>query len=109
MERSHRQAGRGVTVTPLASVGWSESIPALVAAVVGAHFLPLVPVLGDPHLRLLGAVVCAVAAAGLVVGLATSVAPAVVVGPGTGAALLGYAILALALARASGRGGSGGP
>lgn len=88
-------AAAGLGAWALSAADRSEWIPVLVAAVVGAHFFPLVPVLGDPRLRVLGAVICAVAAAGLVVGLATDVEPALVVGPGTGAALLGYAVLTL--------------
>ncbi len=89
-------AAAGLGAWLLSVAGWSEFIPVLVAAVVGAHFFPLVPVLGDPHLRVLGAVVCAVAAAALVVGLATSVTAGLVAGAGTGLALLGYAVTALA-------------
>lgn len=87
-------AGLGALL--LAVAGWSEFVPVLVGAVVGAHFVPLAPVLRDPWLRPLGAAVCAVAVAALIVGLASSVPAGQVVGTGTGLLLLGYAILALA-------------
>ncbi|MEU8818403.1 hypothetical protein [Actinoplanes sp. NPDC048796] len=68
---------------------------------VGLHFFPLAPVLGSPRLRVLGAVVCAVALVALIAGLAGSVAPGLVAGVGTGLALLGYVVPALV--RASGQ------
>lgn len=87
-------AGLGAVLLSLADR--NAYIPALVAFVVGAHFFPLVPVLRDPGLRALGAVVCAVAVAALVAGLATSVEPGLVAGIGTGLALLTYGVVALA-------------
>jgi hypothetical protein len=89
-------AAAGLGALLLSWAGWSEYVPVLVGAVVGAHFFPLVRVLRDPQLRLLGAVVCAVALAGLIAELATSVPAGSVVGVGTGLALLGYAVMALA-------------
>ncbi|MFF5076830.1 hypothetical protein ACFY36_07245 [Actinoplanes sp. NPDC000266] len=85
----------GVGALILSSVGQSAYTPALVSAVVGLHFFPLVPVLGDPRLRVLGAVVCVVAVAALIAGLATSAAPGLVAGVGTGLALLIYAVLSI--------------
>lgn len=87
-------AGLGALLLVLA--GWSALVPVLVGAVVGAHFVPLAPVLRDPWLRPLGAAVCAVAVAALIVELASSVSAGLVVGAGTGLLLLGYAVLALA-------------
>ena len=86
-------AGCGALLLALA--GWSAFIPVLVAAVVGAHFVPLAPVLRDPLLRPLGAAVCLVALVALIVHLASSVSAGQVAGPGVGLVLLGYAILAL--------------
>jgi hypothetical protein len=86
-------AGLGAVLLSLADR--SEYIPVLVAAVAGAHFFPLVPVLDDPLLRPLGAVVCVAAFAGLVVGLTTSVPAGTVAATGTGLALLGYAVITL--------------
>lgn len=71
-------------------------IPVWICAVVGMHFFPLSPVLGDPALRWLGVLVTAVAVAALFIGLYTGVAPSSVAGPGAGLALLAYATLALA-------------
>ncbi|MFU8873520.1 hypothetical protein [Micromonospora sp. SL4-19] len=90
-------AGLGAWLLGLA--GWSAFIPVLVSAIVGAHFVPLAPVLRDPLLKPLGGAVCLVALAGLVVGLASSVPAGLVVGTGTGLLLLGYAIMALGRAR----------
>ncbi|XVU22177.1 hypothetical protein ACQPZJ_33570 [Actinoplanes sp. CA-054009] len=88
-------AAAGAGALLLALAGQSAYTPALISAVVGLHFFPLVPVLGDPRLRVLGAVVCAVAVVALIAGLATSIAPGLIAGTGTGLALLAYAVLAL--------------
>ena len=88
-------AAAGLGALLLSLVGRPEYIPVLVAAVVGAHFFPLVRVLHDPLLRPLGVVIGAVASAALVTGLATSVDAGLVAGAGTGLALLGYAVMAL--------------
>src|SRR5689334_8445639 len=57
-------AGLGALVLSLA--GFTAYTPVLISAVVGLHFFPLAPVLRDPGLRVLGAVVCAVAVAALI-------------------------------------------
>ncbi|MEH0974264.1 hypothetical protein V6U77_24340 [Micromonospora sp. CPCC 205546] len=88
-------AAAGLGAALLALVGLSEFVPVLVCAVVGLHFLPLVPVLRDPVLWLLGAAMCVVALAGLVTALATAVSAGLVVGTGAGLLLLGYAVLVL--------------
>lgn len=80
----------------LGRLGRPDYIPVWVAVVVGVHFVPLAPVLGDPLLRPLAVVTCAVAIVGLVTGLATDTAPSLVVGVGTGLLLLGYSLQALA-------------
>jgi hypothetical protein len=64
--------------------------------VVGVHFLPLAPVLGDPLLRPPGVAMCGVALAGLVVALLSAVSAGLVIGTGAGLMLLGYAVMALA-------------
>ncbi len=87
-------AGLGALLLALA--GWSTLVPVLVGTVVGAHFVPLAPVLRDPMLRPLGAAVCLVALAALIVEFSSSVSAGQVVGPGTGLLLLGYAVMALA-------------
>ncbi|MGN9809013.1 hypothetical protein ACTMSW_06610 [Micromonospora sp. BQ11] len=79
----------------LAAAGRSAFIPVLVCAVVGLHFFPLAPLLGDPLLRPLGVALCAVALAGLVTGLTTGVSAGLVVGTGAGSLLLVYAFRSL--------------
>ena len=80
----------------LALAGRSAFTPVLIGAVVGAHFIPLAPVLRDPGLRPLGAAVVVVALAALVVELASPVSGSLVAGAGIGVLLLGYAVAALA-------------
>ena len=80
----------------LGLAGWSAYIPMLIGAVVGAHFIPLAPVLRDPGLRPLGAAVVLVALIALVVELASSGSGSQVTGAGIGVLLLGYAVAALA-------------
>jgi hypothetical protein len=94
-------AAAGLGALLLALAGWSEFIPVAVGVAVGMHFVPLAAVLRDPPLRPLGAAVCVVALAGLVVGVASSVSPGKIVGAGTGLLLLGYAVMALLRARGS--------
>ncbi len=85
----------GLGALLLAFAGWPAFIPVLVGAVVGAHFVPLAPLLRDPLLRPLGAAVCLVALVALIAELASSVSAGQVVGSGTGLLLLGYAVMAL--------------
>ncbi|MEE6258271.1 hypothetical protein [Plantactinospora sonchi] len=85
----------GIGAAVLSVAGWTGFIPALISFVVGAHFLPLAPVLRDPLLRPLGVAVCVVAVASLLVGLASSASVGLVAGAGTGLLLLGYAVTAL--------------
>ncbi|GLY23469.1 hypothetical protein Misp04_32010 [Micromonospora sp. NBRC 101691] len=88
-------AAAGLGAALLGLVGWSAFIPVLVSAVVGLHFLPLAPLLGDPLLRPLGLAVCLVALVGLVAGLVSSGLVPLLVGTGTGLLLLGHAFVAL--------------
>ncbi|MEV4657914.1 hypothetical protein [Micromonospora sp. NPDC049301] len=88
-------AAAGLGAAVLAAADLSEYIPVLVCAVVGLHFFPLAPLLRDPLLRPLGVALCVVAAAGLVVALASAVSAGLVVGTGAGLLLLGYAVQAL--------------
>ncbi|MEU9510083.1 hypothetical protein AB0D32_27810 [Micromonospora sp. NPDC048170] len=88
-------AAAGLGAVVLALAGWSEFVPVLVCAVVGLHFFPLVPLLRDPLLWLLGAAMCVVALAGLVTALASAVPAGLVVGTGAGLLLLAYSVLAL--------------
>ncbi|PWR07971.1 hypothetical protein DKT68_17445 [Micromonospora acroterricola] len=95
-------AAAGLGAAVLAAAGWSEYIPVLVCALVGLHFFPLAPLLRDPLLRPLGVALCVVAAAGLVVALASAVSAGLVVGTGAGLLLLGYAVQALVRAHGPG-------
>ena len=86
-------AGAGAAI--LGVTGLADWIAVWVCAVVGAHFLPLARVFGDPVLVALGAALMAVAAAALVVGLATTTAPTTVAGPATGACLVVAGVVTL--------------
>ncbi|RAO35744.1 hypothetical protein PSN13_02165 [Micromonospora saelicesensis] len=88
-------AAAGLGAAVLVAANWSEYVPVLVCLVVGLHFFPLAPLLRDPLLRPLGAALCLVAVAGLVIGLASAVSAGLVVGVGAGVLLLGYAVQAL--------------
>ncbi|MGC4808442.1 hypothetical protein [Micromonospora sp. DT233] len=88
----------GLGAAALAALGHSAYAPVLVGGVVGAHFFPLAPLLRDPRLPLLGVATCLVALAGLVVGLASAVAPGLVVGVGLGLLLWAYGVWALVTA-----------
>lgn len=88
----------GLGAAGLGLAGYPDAIPVWICAVVGAHFIPLAPVLRDPWLVPLGLALLVVAAAGLVVALTTTTPASFVVGVGTGLLLLGYAITALATA-----------
>ena len=86
-------AGAGAAI--LGVTGLADWIAVWVCAVVGAHFLPLARVFGDPVLVALGAALMAVAAAALVVGLAATTAPTTVAGPATGACLVVAGVVTL--------------
>jgi hypothetical protein len=90
----------GVGAAVLAVAGQGDFIPVWVCAVVGVHFFALARLLADPLLVPLGASVTVVALVALVAGLATGVAPSTVTGVGAGTLLTGFALAALAGARA---------
>jgi hypothetical protein len=85
-------AGAGV----LGGTGQSKWIPVWICFGVGVHFFPLATTLRNPTLRPLGALLIAVAAAALVTGLASSVAPSTITGPGAGLCLLAFGLATLA-------------
>ncbi|WP_256107669.1 hypothetical protein [Streptomyces sp. ODS05-4] len=89
--------------------GVPELIPPLVALVVGLHFVPLAAVFEQPRLRTAAALLCAVAAAGLVVlafgGSATQVRTLV----GSGCALTLWAMAAWTVRGPRAAGPSGRP
>jgi len=62
---------------------------------VGLHFFPLARVLANPSLRPLAALITAAAAAALVVGLSSTVAPSTITGPGAGLCLLAFGVATL--------------
>lgn len=80
----------------MGAVGLGDWIPVWICAGVGIHFLPLARLFDDLRLVPLGVAVTAVAAAALVVGLATDVAPSTVTGLGAGVLLVAAGIAALA-------------
>jgi hypothetical protein len=65
---------------------------------VGVHFFPLASTLQNPSLRPLG-VLLIVAAAAVGAGLASSVAPSSITGPGAGLCLLGFGVATLLINR----------
>ena len=85
--------GAGAAV--LGVTGQSQWIPVWVCFGVGAHFFPLATTLQNPTLRPLGALLVAVAAAALVTGLASAVAPSTVTGLGAGLCLLAFGLATL--------------
>jgi formiminotetrahydrofolate cyclodeaminase len=70
--------------------------------VVAIHFFPLTNVLHNPRLPRLAWATLAVTVAALIVGLVTSVNPAVVTGAGGGVCLLGFALDSVAAALRTG-------
>jgi hypothetical protein len=84
-----------VGVVVLSATGAPAYGPVWICAVVGIHFFPLAAVFRDPTLRWLGAAVTAVAAAALLTGAFTEVAPGSVTGPGAGSVLIAFATLVL--------------
>jgi len=71
--------------------GQARYLAPWICLVVGVHFWPLAPVLNNPLLIALGAVLVAVAVAGMVSARRTDVAPSAVAGAGAGVALLAAA------------------
>lgn len=82
----------GIGAALLGASGHADWIPVWILAVVAIHFFPLTKVLHNPHLPVLAWATLAVTAAALVVGLETSVKPAVVTGAGGGVCLLVFAL-----------------
>jgi hypothetical protein len=76
----------------LALWGHSEYLAPWICLVVGVHFWPMAPVLKDPSLIVLGALMTAVAVTAVVVSRRAGLAPSAVTGVGAGITLLGFAI-----------------
>ena len=85
----------GIGAAALAVAGQATWIAAWVCLVVGVHFFPLSRALGNRSLAPLGALLTGVAAAALVVGTATGVAPSTVTGAGAGLSVLAVALATL--------------
>jgi hypothetical protein len=85
--------GAGAAV--LGIIGLYQWVPVWICFGVGAHFVPLATTLQNPSLRPLGALLIAVAAAALVTGLASAVAPSTVTGAGAGLCLLAFGVATL--------------
>ena len=79
----------------LSATGLYQWVPVWICFGVGAHFFPLATTLQNPTLRPLGALLIAVAAAALVTGLASAVAPSTVTGVGAGLSLLAFGLATL--------------
>lgn len=92
---SSRWAVGGVGAAALSAAGAARFVPVWICAVVGLHFFPLASVLHAPLTRWLGVAVTTVAAAGLLAGVFSDVAPSTVTGTGAGVSLLGYSIVVL--------------
>ena len=86
----------GVGAAVFGVTGQAAYIPVWVCAVVAVHFFPLAPVLRDRTLFPLGALMSAAAAAALIVGLTTRVAPSAVTGVAAGWLLTLFALANLA-------------
>lgn len=85
--------GAGAAV--LGATGQYRWVAAWVCFGVGVHFFPLTTTLQNASLRPLGVLLVAVAAAALVTGLATKVAPSTITGPGAGLCLLSFGLATL--------------
>ncbi len=76
----------------IAVAGRSEYIAPWICLVVGVHFWPMAPVLKNPSLIVLGALLTAVSVAAVVVSRRSGLAPSAITGVGAGVALLGFAL-----------------
>ena len=85
--------GAGAAV--LGVTGHYQWVPVWICFGVGVHFFPLASTLQNPTLRPLGVLLIALAAAGLVVGLASAVPPSTVTGLGAGLCLLAFGVATL--------------
>lgn len=82
----------GAGAAALGATGQYRWVPVLICLGVGLHFFPLAPVLGNPSLRPLGALLILVAAVAAVIGLNSDVMLSLIVGPGAGFCLLIFGI-----------------
>ncbi|MBP0457405.1 DUF7010 family protein [Streptomyces montanisoli] len=80
----------GVIAAVLGATGHPEAIPALIALIVGLHFLPLATLFHVDGYRVTGWVMCAVAVAGALLAILTSTRALWAAVPGLGSALILY-------------------
>lgn len=85
--------GAGAAV--LGGTGHYQWVPVWICLGVGAHFFPLAATLDNPSLRPLGILLIGVAAAALIAGLASAVAPSTITGAGAGLCLLAFGLATL--------------
>ena len=85
----------GAGAAALGVTGHYQWVPVRICFGVGVHFFPLASTLQNPTLRPLGVLLIAVAAAALVVGLVSAVAPSTVTGLGAGLCLLAFGLATL--------------
>jgi len=85
--------GAGAAV--FGATGHYQWIPVWICFGVAVHFFPLASALHNPTLRPLGVLLAAVAAAALVAGLVSAVAPSTVTGLGAGLCLLAFGLATL--------------
>ena len=82
----------GAGAAALGATGQYRWVPVLICFGVGLHFFPLAPVLGNPSLRPLGALLILVAAVATVIGLNSEIMLSLIVGPGAGLCLLIFGV-----------------
>jgi hypothetical protein len=85
----------GAGAALLGVTGQYQWIAVWVCFGVGAHFFPLASALENPSLRPLGVLLMVVAAAALIAGLASAVAPSTITGLGAGLCLLAFGLATL--------------
>lgn len=93
----------GAGAAALGVTGQYRWVPVLICFGVGLHFFPLAPVLENPTLRPLGALLILVAAVAAVTGVLSSVMLSLIAGPGAGLCLLVFGIATAISGRSSRR------
>jgi hypothetical protein len=78
--------------------GHTRYLAPWICLVVGVHFFPIAPVLENPLLVVLGAVLTAIAVTAVLVSRRTNLAPSAIAGAGAGVALFSVAVVGLVAA-----------
>jgi hypothetical protein len=86
--------GCAVIAVILALTGHTEALPALIALIVGLHFLPLASLFGVPGYRITGIAMSAVAVIGALIAVLTSADSLWLMIPGLGSTVVLYATCA---------------